>query len=598
MSENANNETNGHRNYDHFVFRFRSTFPRFVGFIRSNVWINIGPVVAAANTPFINPQIIDLNNINLNDINFNNNNNGPPNQLLTVRERIFRLIFLKVAILYAFTLSPRVRRVIEWSLFFMAISSLFTLGYLHLTFIRTPMNCLENVNKDWPREGILRVEIVEGGDDSAYGTSDDVKYLKSEQTDEDEEEIIDSLQDRSLINLTDAVSYKHLNVDSETGGYPSPLKEKLSHLQMFARAVWPHDHYIVEYSLEYGFLRLTPRTRQRLNIPVKVVTLNPSKDECFGDWYARFLLRKFLGYDDILMGSLKTFAEKQNNKGYVRNVNTGEHYRFVNIWMTRTSYIAAAFIMLVFTLSISMLLRYSHHQVFVFVAELMQMLEMNMNVTFPFAPLLTVILALVGMEAIMSEFFNDTTTAFYVILIVWAADQFDAMCCHTIITKRHWLRFFYLYHFAFYAYDYRFNGQYSGLALLTSWLFIQHSMVYFFHHYELPFMLNQTTRITIRETVNVNTAEQAGNIGEHSDHETSPISTGEDRESMDSSSQESNSETVNEQSDVREHEEHNDDSGSDETNGSTVRLRSRTANSTQVTSDLSCSCSQVNSEET
>jgi len=27
------------------------------------------------------------------------------------------------------------------------------------------------------------------------------------------------------------------------------------------------------------------------------------------------------------------------------------------------------------------------------------------------------------MEAIMSEFFEDTTTAFYIILIVWIADQ-------------------------------------------------------------------------------------------------------------------------------------------------------------------------------
>jgi hypothetical protein len=156
--------------------------------------------------------------------------------------------------------------------------------------------------------------------------------------------------------------------------------------------------------------------------------------------------------------------------------------------------------MLVFTLSISMLLRYSHHQVFVFVAELMQMLEFNGHLSFPFAPLLTVILALVGMEAIMSEFFNDTTTAFYVILIVWAADQYDAMCSHTSITRRHWLRFFYLYHFAFYAYDYRFNGQYSGLALLTSWLFIQHSMLYFFHNYELPNIMAQTTRVTVTET--------------------------------------------------------------------------------------------------
>lgn len=135
-----------------------------------------------------------------------------------------------------------------------------------------------------------------------------------------------------------------------------------------------------------------------------------------------------------------------------------------------------------------MLLRYSHHQIFVFIGEswpargglgspqaltgsrpvpavdLLQMLEMNMAIAFPAAPLLTVILALVGedprcaprphpappvptlprvpagMEAIMSEFFNDTTTAFYIILIVWLADQYDAICCHTNTSKRHWLR--------------------------------------------------------------------------------------------------------------------------------------------------------------
>ena len=149
------------------------------------------------------------------------------------------------------------------------------------------------------------------------------------------------------------------------------------------------------------------------------------------------------------------------------------------------------------TLSVSMLLRYSHHQIFVFIGEypswppsplpplpgaspglpapcplpavaLLQMLEMNMAIAFPAAPLLTVILALVGedpalmpcplpqprparpnplarhlpagMEAIMSEFFNDTTTAFYIILIVWLADQYDAICCHTNTSKRHWLR--------------------------------------------------------------------------------------------------------------------------------------------------------------
>ena len=55
--------------------------------------------------------------------------------------------------------------------------------------------------------------------------------------------------------------------------------------------------------------------------------------------------------------------------GFVRNVVTGEHYRFVNGHMARTAYLFAFFIMLVFTLSISMLLRYSHHQVFIFIGR-------------------------------------------------------------------------------------------------------------------------------------------------------------------------------------------------------------------------------------
>ena len=43
-----------------------------------------------------------------------------------------------------------------------------------------------------------------------------------------------------------------------------------------------------------------------------------------------------------------------------------------------------------------MLLRYSQHQIFIFIVELLQMLEFNTAISFPAAPLLTVILALVG----------------------------------------------------------------------------------------------------------------------------------------------------------------------------------------------------------
>lgn len=82
--------------------------------------------------------------------------------------------------------------------------------------------------------------------------------------------------------------------------------------------VFPEDEYIVEYSLEYGFLHLSPTTRARLRIPVHIVTLDPNKDKCFGDPISRLLLDDFLGYDDLLMSSIKVLAEQEDNKGYLR----------------------------------------------------------------------------------------------------------------------------------------------------------------------------------------------------------------------------------------------------------------------------------------
>lgn len=120
-------------------------------------------------------------------------------------------------------------------------------------------------------------------------------------------------------------------------------------------AVWPQDEYIVEYSLEYGFLRLSQATRQRLSIPVMVVTLgkaawapwwtgassceglpcfcdtidshlptDPTRDQCFGDRFSRLLLDEFLGYDDVLMSSVKGLAENEENKGGAPGGEEGE----------------------------------------------------------------------------------------------------------------------------------------------------------------------------------------------------------------------------------------------------------------------------------
>ncbi|KAM9265497.1 membralin isoform 2-T2 [Morus bassanus] len=471
------------------------------------------------------------------------NPNLNQNPLINVRDRLFHALFFKMAVTYARLFPPSFRRVFEFFVLLKALFVLFILAYIHIAFSRSPINCLEHVREKWPRDGILRVEIQRNssrapiflqfcGVEKFPGMV--VESTAEEEEEEEEEMTVDMFENSSIkfeLDIEPKVFLKPSRVSS-TEALTHNESQEFSFSEA-ATKVWPQEEYIVEYSLEYGFLRLSQSTRQRLSIPVMVVTLDPTRDQCFGDRFSRLLLDEFLGYDDILMSSVKALAENEENKGFLRNVVSGEHYRFVSMWMARTSYLAAFVIMVIFTLSVSMLLRYSHHQIFVFIVDLLQMLEMNMTIAFPAAPLLTVILALVGMEAIMSEFFNDTTTAFYIILIVWLADQYDAICCHTNTSKRHWLRFFYLYHFAFYAYHYRFNGQYSSLALVTSWLFIQHSMIYFFHHYELPAILQQIriqemllqnqqvgqgTQTTLQDNLNNNTTAAPVDVGSRRPH--------------------------------------------------------------------------------
>ncbi|XP_055915829.1 uncharacterized protein LOC129948807 [Eupeodes corollae] len=477
-----------------------------------------------------NPDVIISPPVN----NANNRNRNSQNALINVRDRLFHAIYFKAAVLYAQIFPKPMQRALELIILLKALGFFFALVYIHVTFIKNPATCLMDV-KDWPRDGVLRVEVLPNLD----------KHKAQLEAARLDRMLMKSLQENFYYGIgpQSKVYYsKYKELLKRTSGqfrqryFPAgTIAANDTTVQYFEYSVpdasketsanekntptdnteYEEDQYIVEYSLEYGHLRLSQATRQRLKIPVRVVQLDPMNNKCFGDSFSKFLLKEFLGYDDLLMASVRVIAEQEDNKGYLRNVITGEHYRFVSMWWAAwSSYPTAFCVMLLFTFSISMLLRFSHHQIFVFIVDLLQMLEFNVTARFPIAPLLTVILALVGMEAIMSEFFNDTSTAFYIILIVWMADQYDAICCHTSITKRHWLRFFYLYHFSFYAYHYRFSGQNRSLALVSSWLFIQHSMFYFFHHYELPVIIQQAQFLIIaRNQTGQNAPAGAAGVG-------------------------------------------------------------------------------------
>ncbi|XP_011826608.1 PREDICTED: membralin, partial [Mandrillus leucophaeus] len=239
-----------------------------------------------------------------------------PNPLINVRDRLFHALFFKMAVTYSRLFPPAFRRLFEFFVLLKALFVLFVLAYIHIVFSRSPINCLEHVRDKWPREGILRVEVrhnssrapvflqfCDGGGPGSFpglamepGSSLDVE-------DEEEEELTMEMFGNSSIKFELDIEPKVLKPPSST--------EALNDSQEFPfpetpTKVWPQDEYIVEYSLEYGFLRLSPATRQRLSIPVMVVTLDPTRDQCFGDRFSRLLLDEFLGYDDILMSSVKS----------------------------------------------------------------------------------------------------------------------------------------------------------------------------------------------------------------------------------------------------------------------------------------------------
>lgn len=458
------------------------------------------------------------------------------NQFGTVRDRLFHAMLIRLALRYNERFPLHIRKVIEFMFLFTALIMMSTLLFVHLSFSRSPTTCLHSIKSEWIKDGVVRVEVVKN-----------LKMLERQ-----EEYISWYIREMSSrvcqFNLKDVLVHGPKVMPAElraSNNIPRPnvkpvkepyksfflgfflsffYKPSVEHteesevyedilqtdsLELEAKRSFQthfqNNHaedekfeylYRVEYAWLYGVLRLPPQFREKHGIPTTWVRID-ADSECFGDSLTRKIIQSFVGYEDTIVASLREQAvnvsngEAASSMGFLHDLRTHEHFHFISHMLSKASYFTAALLMLTFTFAISMLLRFSHQQIFIFIIDLLNMFEQQQPLHFPIAPILTVILALVGMEAIMSEVFNDTTTAFYVILIVWMADQYDAIFCFSQISKRYWLRFFYMYQFFFYAYQYRFGSQYGSLALLASAFFILHSMIYFFHHYEMPLILHQ-----------------------------------------------------------------------------------------------------------
>jgi len=147
-----------------------------------------------------------------------------------------------------------------------------------VTFIRTPINCLDHVQNDWPRDGILRVQILNDPHDNnndnnvnndnnpinsnqkldnnsiefdlnkniiesdskekvLYSVDDKIKSNDNDFVNNDKDSSNYYYSNLSSFDVKDLIDYSNqINNNNENNGYPQPLKEKVSHLQMIARA--------------------------------------------------------------------------------------------------------------------------------------------------------------------------------------------------------------------------------------------------------------------------------------------------------------------------------------------------------------------------
>lgn len=116
----------------------------------------------------------------------NRNRNNNQNPLFNVRERLFHALFFKFAVAYARTFPRPVRRFFEFLVLLKALVAFFVLAYIHIAFSRTPTTCLNHIKESWPRDGILRVEILRN---PAQDYTIEQSYAKERRLKKDKEEL-------------------------------------------------------------------------------------------------------------------------------------------------------------------------------------------------------------------------------------------------------------------------------------------------------------------------------------------------------------------------------------------------------------------------
>ncbi|CAA6671836.1 unnamed protein product [Spirodela intermedia] len=251
------------------------------------------------------------------------------------------------------------------------------------------------------------------------------------------------------------------------------------------------------YTLEKGYFLLPEGAKALHNIKTVNISIS-AQNSCFGNRWQQHLINSFVGYDTILMNSLLSFP----GKGYLYSSQTQEFYylgyglepldgssRFGDYFLTKGSVlIMSLFVFFTTTMSVSFTLRETQSRMLKFTATTScQAQSPNFPVDFVHViESLVFVPIMIGILFFLFEFYDDQMLAFLVLALVWLCELFTMISVRTPISMQFFPRFFLLYFLVFHIYFFSYSYGFSYLALFTTAAFMQHLILYFWNHYEVP----------------------------------------------------------------------------------------------------------------
>lgn len=270
----------------------------------------------------------------------------------------------------------------------------------------------------------------------------------------------------------------------------------------------PHEHRFV---------------KEHLNI--QYVLISPTDSTCFGEPFLQFLIWKcFIGPDTILLNWIQSFHYESNvatattsiteKEGYIYNLRTkrlwelpgsegGEDqqrstdtlkwwHRLPTLMSKLGILVKTAFLFFFCTTLVSFTLRETQERMLDFTKELSRRVQQSLPVSDLIATHLIQNLVfvpiMVGMMFFLIEFYGgDKFLAFSISSIVWSVESFSVISLRSTQGLLYFPKFFFLLFLLFHVYQVAFRETgFVYTALTVVWCFMFHSMVFFWHRFELP----------------------------------------------------------------------------------------------------------------